>query len=288
MTSLNRVLLMGNLTRDPITRATEGGLQICEIGMAINRRWRSAQGEDREDVCFVDLEAFGRTAENCGRFLHKGSLVFVDGRLRLDQWQDKATGQNRSKLKVHVDSIQFLDRKEAGQGPDASFDDNGYQQPDGGYQQPDGGYQQPDGGYQQQGSYQQQPRGGGYQQQPRGGYQQQQRGGYQHPPAGGYQQPPAGGYQQPPAGGYQQQRPNSFQQPVNQPPAAAPAFPPSSGAPKAATPAAPAPAAAAPEPKPFTPPAANAATPAAPAPAAEKSTSSNGGGEKAPVDDMPF
>ena len=264
MTSLNRVLLMGNLTRDPITRATEGGLQICEIGMAINRRWRSAQGEDREDVCFVDLEAFGRTAENCGRFLHKGSLVFVDGRLRLDQWQDKATGQNRSKLKVHVDSIQFLDRKEAGQGPDASFDDNGYQQPDGGYQQPDGGYQQPDGGYQQQGSYQQQPRGGGYQQQPRGGYQQ------------------------PPAGGYQQQRPNSFQQPVNQPPAAAPAFPPSSGAPKAATPAAPAPAAAAPEPKPFTPPAANAATPAAPAPAAEKSTSSNGGGEKAPVDDMPF
>ncbi|MGI5922800.1 MAG: single-stranded DNA-binding protein [Lentisphaeria bacterium] len=280
MANLNRVLLMGNLTRDPIMRATESGLQICELGLAVNRRWRSAQGEDREEVCFVDLDAFGRTAENCGRFLRKGSLVFVEGRLRLDQWQDRATGQNRSRLKVQVENIQFLDRRDSSQGPDGAYDDDGFQ-PQDGYGQADA-YQQPRGGYQQQprGGYQQQPPGG-YQQAPRGGYQQA-RGGYQQAPPGNYQQAPRGGYQQQPRGGYQQQPAGGWQAPMNQQPAAA--FPQDDDAPEDA-PASPA-AAPGPEPRAFTPPATNAAAPTPQAPATDHSAENDD--EKAPVDDMPF
>jgi single-strand DNA-binding protein len=275
MASVNRVLLMGNLTRDPIVRATESGQQVCEMGMAVNRRYRTAQGEEREDVCFIDMETWGRTAENCGRYLRKGSLVYVEGRLRLDQWQDKNTGQNRSKLRVVVENIQFLDRKEPGQsqGPDEAFDDGGYQD-QGGYQQRGGGYQQQGGGYQQRGGGYQQ-RGGGYQQQQGGGYQQQ-GGGYQQQ-GGGYQQQGAGyqqqggGYQQQ-GGGYQQQQGGGYQQPP-----AAPPFPQREEASQAAaqtTPPPPAPAAA-PEPK------------AQGAPA-DKELPSNTGDDKAPVDDMPF
>ena len=111
MNGLNRVLLIGNLTRDPVSRATTGGMSICEIGLAINRRYRTASGEDREETCFVDIDVFGKQAEQCSRYLRKGSLAFVEGRLRLDQWEDRATGQKRSRLKVMAERVQFLDSR---------------------------------------------------------------------------------------------------------------------------------------------------------------------------------
>jgi len=128
MANLNKVMLMGNLTRDPINKSTMSGLSICEFGLAVNRYFKTAQGEDREEVCFVDLEAFGKTAEICGRYLRKGSPVYIEGRLKFDQWQDKATGQNRNRLRVSVDSVQFLERRQdAGEGnpQSTSFDNFG-------------------------------------------------------------------------------------------------------------------------------------------------------------------
>lgn len=111
MDGLNRVLLIGNLTRDPVTRSTTGGMSICEIGLAINRRYRTAAGEERDEVCFVDIDVFGRQAEQCSRYLRKGALAFVEGRLKFDQWEDRATNQKRSRLKVTAERVQFLDSR---------------------------------------------------------------------------------------------------------------------------------------------------------------------------------
>ena len=108
MASLNKVLLMGNLTRDPRLRYTTGGVAVGELGLAVNRRWRSAQGEDREETCFVDIEVWSKQAETCNDYLRKGSPVLIEGRLKLDQWEDKQTGQQRSRLRVRADSVQFL------------------------------------------------------------------------------------------------------------------------------------------------------------------------------------
>ncbi len=110
--NLNKVMLMGNLTRDPVSKATASGLIICEFGLGINRRYRTAQGEDREDTCFVDIEVFGRTAESCSRYLSKGAPVYLEGRLKLDQWTDKASNQPRSRLRVTAETVQFLPRRE--------------------------------------------------------------------------------------------------------------------------------------------------------------------------------
>ena len=108
MASLNKVLLMGNLTRDPQLRYTTSGLAVCELGLAMNRRYKTAQGEDREETCFVDVEVWAKQAEACGNNLHKGSPVLVEGRLKLDQWEDRQTGQRRSRLRVRADRVQFL------------------------------------------------------------------------------------------------------------------------------------------------------------------------------------
>lgn len=132
MANLNKVMLMGNLTRDPVNRATPSGLAVCDFGLAINRRYKTAQGEDREEVCYVDVEVFGKTAENCGRFLHKGSPVYIEGRLKLDQWVDKATGQNRNRLRVTGDTVQFLERRPDAMGGNpqgVSFDAMGQAMP---------------------------------------------------------------------------------------------------------------------------------------------------------------
>ena len=190
MQSLNKVMLIGNLTRDPMPRALASGAQLSEFGIACNRRYRSQQGEDREDTCFVDCEAWGNVADLANRTLTKGACVYVEGRLRMDSWQDKNTGQNRTRLKVVVETLQPIDRN-------AQMVPMGFN--------PQGGYPQaPMGGYPQQG-YQQQPMGGypqqGYQQ-PMGGYPQQQQGfaqpGYQQAqPMGGY---PQQGYAQPQPG----------------------------------------------------------------------------------------
>ena len=108
MASFNKVILVGNLTRDPELRYTPKGTAIAKIGLAVNRVWTTDTGEKKEEVTFVDVDIFGRTAENVGQYMRKGSPMLIEGRLRLDQWDDKQTGQKRSKLGVVAESVQFL------------------------------------------------------------------------------------------------------------------------------------------------------------------------------------
>jgi len=109
MANYNKVLLMGNLTRDPELKYTPKGTAIVEIGLAINRKWKSETGEAKEEVTFVDVSAFGRTAEVIAQYLKKGRPIMIEGRLKYDQWDDKQTGQKRSKLRVVCESFEFLD-----------------------------------------------------------------------------------------------------------------------------------------------------------------------------------
>ncbi len=109
MASFNKVILAGNLTRDPELRYTPKGLAIAEIRLAINRKWTGEDGQKREDVVFVDVDSFGKQAELIGQYFRKGSPILVEGRLKLDQWDDKQTGQKRSKLGVILESLSFLD-----------------------------------------------------------------------------------------------------------------------------------------------------------------------------------
>jgi single-strand DNA-binding protein len=122
MASYNRVILAGNLTRDPELKYTSKGLAIAKIGLAINRTWKNEAGETKEEVTFVDVDAFGRQAEVIAQYMRKGRPLLIEGRLRLDQWEDKATNQKRSKLGVVLDSFSFVDSKGndgAGGSPDA-------------------------------------------------------------------------------------------------------------------------------------------------------------------------
>lgn len=108
MASFNKVILMGNLTRDPELRYTPKGTAIAKLGLAVNRVWTTDTGEKKEDTLFVDVDVFGRTAENVSQYLRKGSPLFVEGRLRYDTWEDKQTNQKRSKLSVVGEVVQFL------------------------------------------------------------------------------------------------------------------------------------------------------------------------------------
>jgi len=108
MASFNKVILVGNLTRDPELRYTPKGTAIAKIGVAVNRVWTNEAGEKKEEVTFVDVDVFGRTAENVGQYMRKGRPILIEGRLRLDQWDDKQTGQKKSKLGVVAETIQFL------------------------------------------------------------------------------------------------------------------------------------------------------------------------------------
>ncbi len=115
MASFNKVMLMGNLTRDPELRYTSGGAAVASFGLAVNRRFK--QGEEwKEDVCFVDITVWAKQAENCTEYLHKGSLVFVEGRLNYQTWEGDG-GQKRSKLEVVANTVQFLSRPGGGKGP---------------------------------------------------------------------------------------------------------------------------------------------------------------------------
>ena len=116
MPNLNKVMLMGNLTRDPEIKYTPKGTAIANFGIAINRVFTPEGGEKREEVTFIDLEAFGRTAEIIGEYFKKGRPIFIEGRLKLDQWDDKTTGKKMSKLRVVVDSFEFLGSREGGGG----------------------------------------------------------------------------------------------------------------------------------------------------------------------------
>jgi single-strand DNA-binding protein len=119
MASLNKVFLMGNLTRDPEVRTTTTGLKIAKLGLAVNRRFRTRDNEQREETTFVDIDAFGQDAETLERYCQKGSPLFVEGRLRLDQWQSN-TGENRSKLTVVLERFQFIGGRDSGQSQESS------------------------------------------------------------------------------------------------------------------------------------------------------------------------
>lgn len=115
MPNLNKVMLMGNLTRDPELRYLQSGSAVCSFGMAINRKWKSPAGEQKEEVCFVDVTFFGRLAEVISEFMKKGRPIYVEGRLKLDSWTGK-DGQKRTKLNVVGENMQFLDSR--GAAPD--------------------------------------------------------------------------------------------------------------------------------------------------------------------------
>ena len=124
MASLNKVFLMGNLTRDPEKREVGAGGVVCKMGLAVNRRY-TTQGEDREETCFVDIETWDKQAEACARVLKRGAPVLVEGRLQQDRWEDRETGAARSRLLVRADRVQFLS------GPARGDDDRPHpQQPE--------------------------------------------------------------------------------------------------------------------------------------------------------------
>ncbi len=115
MASYNKVLLMGNLTRDIELRYTPSNQAVANIGLAVNRTYKSKDGQNVEETTFVDCDAWGRTAEVMSQYLSKGRPVFIEGRLKLDQWQDK-DGGNRSKLKVVIENFHFVDSRGEGGG----------------------------------------------------------------------------------------------------------------------------------------------------------------------------
>jgi len=108
MANLNKVMLMGNLTRDPELRYTPKGTAVADIALAINRVWNNEQNQKQEETTFVDVTLWGRQAELAQQYLTKGRGVYIEGRLQLDTWDDKATGQKRSKLKIVGENLQFL------------------------------------------------------------------------------------------------------------------------------------------------------------------------------------
>jgi len=125
MANFNKVYLMGNLTRDPEMRVTPKGTAICQFGLAISRSWKDESGQTREETAFVDIEAWGKQGEVISKYCAKGRPLFVEGRLKFDQWEDKTSGQKRSKLKVVLENFQFIGNRGDGApaGPGAGQGD---------------------------------------------------------------------------------------------------------------------------------------------------------------------
>ncbi len=148
MANLNRVILAGNLTRDPDARRTNSGISLCKLGMAVNRRFRTQSGEQREEILFVDVDVWGKSADFCRDYLRKGASVLIEGRLRMDSWEDKTTGQQRSKLLVVADHVQSLGSRDGNsqQGQQGSYDQGESSQPQSQQQPPQaqqGGWNSP-------------------------------------------------------------------------------------------------------------------------------------------------
>jgi single-strand DNA-binding protein len=160
MPSFNKVMMIGNLTRDPQVKNLPSGVVLAEFGLAMSRKYRTASGEDKEEVCFVDCAAFGKQAETIAQWCRKGKPLFVEGRLKYDTWEDRLGGQKRHKLSVTVENFQFLgsrsDDANGGAGspfggasasgghPGATTPDMFQQKPDG-QRKPDGGAERPAG-----------------------------------------------------------------------------------------------------------------------------------------------
>jgi single-strand DNA-binding protein len=140
MASYNKVILMGNLTRDPELKTLPSQTVVYDFGLAVNRRWKDASGADREEVLFIDCAAFGKTGETIAGNLTKGRPIHVEGRLRLEQWE-QPDGQRRSKIRVVVEQFRFVDRK-PDSGPPAERDGRGKRRTNGKASRP---ARQPDG-----------------------------------------------------------------------------------------------------------------------------------------------
>ena len=125
MASYNKVFLLGNLTRDPEVRYTPKGSAVADLGIAVNRQYTLDTGEKREEVTYVDVTFWGRTAEVAGEYLKKGRSVFIEGRLQLDTWDDKQSGQKRSKLKVIGEMMQMLGSRPGGAGGGGAAEEGG-------------------------------------------------------------------------------------------------------------------------------------------------------------------
>lgn len=108
MSSFNKVILMGNLTRDPELRQTQSGTSVCRFAIAVNRSYNSQDGSSRDETCFVEIDCFGKSAENIAKFFSKGKPILVEGRLRQDSWEDKQSGQKRTKLMVVLERFEFV------------------------------------------------------------------------------------------------------------------------------------------------------------------------------------
>lgn len=168
MANLNKVMIIGNLTADPEVRTTPRGNSLTELRLAVNRvSTGQNEGERREETTFLDVTCWGRTGEIAAQYLSKGRPVFIEGRLQMDTWEDKQTGQRRSRIRIIAENLQLLGGRDGapqqGGGSYQSQPRNnygnggGYQQGNGGYGNNGGGYQQGNGGYGNN--------GGGYQQQ---------------------------------------------------------------------------------------------------------------------------
>lgn len=114
MPDLNRVIIAGNLTRDPELKYIPSGMAVCTLGMAVSRKYRTKDGEMREDTLFINVETWAKTAEYCGENLKKGAPVLVEGRLKMDSWEDKTSGQKRTAIKVNADRIHQLSWEDRG------------------------------------------------------------------------------------------------------------------------------------------------------------------------------
>ena len=130
MASLNKVMLIGNLTRDPEVRYTPKGSAVCDMAIAVNRRYVNDAGERQEEVTYLDVVLWDKKAELAAQYLSKGKPVFIEGRLQMDSWEDKATGQKRTKIRIICENMQFLDSKGGGGGGHSGGDDGeGYGAP---------------------------------------------------------------------------------------------------------------------------------------------------------------
>jgi single-strand DNA-binding protein len=131
MASFNKVILLGNLTRDPQLRYLPSQTAVVDIGIACNRKWRTQNGEDREEVLFVDCTAFGRQAEVINQYCTKGRPLFIEGRLKLDSWEDKQGGGKRNKITVVIENFQLLGGGQGGGGgrggEEGGYEDSGAQ-----------------------------------------------------------------------------------------------------------------------------------------------------------------